>query len=708
MGGNSQPFLNTTGAAFHFQEFLPGAGLLSGSLEGYGAQNRFQSGQNFLELRGTPWMGQYWTFTAGDFRVPGTLVEFPFNNIFNPEIDGRGFKIEATHGDTHYTFFLGEETLTAGSRVSYRIQTPQTVMGVSALRRVATHLQVGIRAMQFSASPQSIAANPYLFPQGRDVSLARTLAVQSLYTPVTRLKIYAEASLPAAGAGSTVTSLLAGAAWQSPMFSWKANYTSEGALYLPLAGYFAGDRQGPFAEARFHPSKKLEFYGSASQYHNNLEHDANLPFLSSANLSAGVSATLPGNLSASAGVSLVHFSELAAGQDPIASNNRQLNAALTRAIRRHTLHVEAREIQLGMTAASQRQRSWEAGDSYQRQHFSVGGTVRYQQVSGSEQLNSVFFRGMAQANLGRFTAYGNVEVGNDLANKTVFATDAYNTSVAGVGLRLSSSWNLQAEAFRNRLNLILNPESIFLLQNGGALTGLSPAAENLSATSQWSLFFRVTKQLRWGAGLPAENLDRIAATAIPLVGEVQGAVQVKALAGAASAEGVTVSLDGARTAITGANGYYRFQDVPEGAHDVALALAELPADYDPGGVQKTRIVVQPRHVARADLEVLPLVSVSGKLSGPEGAALDGIVIHMAPTGRYTTTGVDGSFAFHNVHEGNFEMTLDKTTLPENGELLSPVSVFAVVRLGASVAPVEYRIAIHSTPSKPIRKVLDKK
>lgn len=52
---------------------LPGIGLLSGNLEGYGAQNRFQSGTNFLELRGAPWMGQHWTIEAGDFRQAGII-----------------------------------------------------------------------------------------------------------------------------------------------------------------------------------------------------------------------------------------------------------------------------------------------------------------------------------------------------------------------------------------------------------------------------------------------------------------------------------------------------------------------------------------------------------------------------------------------------------------------------------------------------------
>ena len=75
MGGNSQPFINTTGTAFHFQEFLPGIGLFSGNLEGYGAQNRFQSGLNFLELRGAPRVAQV---TGGTGIIEEPPVPFPW------------------------------------------------------------------------------------------------------------------------------------------------------------------------------------------------------------------------------------------------------------------------------------------------------------------------------------------------------------------------------------------------------------------------------------------------------------------------------------------------------------------------------------------------------------------------------------------------------------------------------------------------------
>jgi hypothetical protein len=707
MGGNQQDLLNTTGTAFHFQELLPGLGFLTGSLEGYGAQNRFQTGYNFLELKDTPWMGHYWTFTGGDFHVSANLVPFPFNNIFTPEINGRGGKVQAVHGNTQYMFFYGEQTLNAGPRVAYLITTPQRVMGASVVRKLAPQWLVGARVMQFSTSLQAIADNPYLFPAGRSTPVVRTMALQSSYTPVKQLKIYAEASRPMAETAHTVTSVLAGASWECPAVTVRANYVSQGTLYYPLAGYYAGDRQGPFVEARLRPWKGLELYGSASRYRNNLEHDASLPLLNSTSTALGISTLLPGKISANAQLSTVAYSDQASGQDTVTSNNRQISAALSRTVGRQTIQVSWRDIRMDIEPSPQRQRSSEVGDSYQFRHFALGGAVRYQQVTGSQRLNSLFFRGMAQANLGPFSAFANVEVGNDMANQTVFSTEAYRTSVVGASLRMKRGWNLQAEMFRNQLNFTMNPENIFLLENGEALAGVSPAAASLAAMSQWSFYFRLAKQLRWGGGLPTENPGQFAATAAPLVGSVEGVVKLKTLAAASDAPGIPVSLDGSQTEFTGPDGHYYFKNVPEGPHEVALALAQLPADFDPGDTRKSQVLVQPRRPTRADFEVLPLVTIQGRVLGPEQAALEDIVIRLAPGSRYTTTNQQGAFTFYNVREGDFQLALDPKSLPENAALSSSATVPVAVRVGAAPPSLEFTFVVNTT-QKPIRKVLDRK
>jgi hypothetical protein len=706
LGGNQQPLLNTTGTAFHFQEFLPGIGFLSGSLEGYGSQG-FQTGYSFLQLRGVPWMGHYWTFTGGDFRVSANLVPFPFNNIYTPEINARGGKVQVEHGDTQYVFFYGETTLTAGPRVAYLITTPQWVMGASVVRKVAPHWLIGARIMQFSTSPQSIADNPDLFPAGHTIPLVRTMALQSSYTPVKQLKFYGEVSRPEADDQRKVTSVLVGASWEGTVVTVRANYVSQGILYYPLAGYYAGDRQGPYGEVQFHPWKRLALFGSASRYRNNLEHDATLPLLNSTSTALGISTLLPGKISANGQLSTINYSDQTLGEATVISNNRQISAALSRTIGHQTIQINWRDIRMDTQPSPQRQRSSEVGDNYQFSHFMLGGSVRYQQMTGSERLNSLFFRGLAQANVGPFSAFANVEIGNDMANQTVFSTEAYRTSVVGMSMRLKRGWNLQAEMFRNSLNLTLNPENIFLLENGTALAGISPAAVSLSAMSQWSFYFRLSKQLQFGAGLPAENPNQLIASAAPLVGSVEGVVKLQSLANAAAVPGIPISLDGSQTEVTGPDGHYYFKNVPEGPHEVALALAQLPADFDPDGAVKSQVLVQPRRPSRADFEVVPLMTIQGRVVGPEKVPLEDIVIRLAPGSRYTTTNKQGVFTFYNVREGDFQLDLDPKTLPEGGSVTSPVPIPVAVRVGGTPPPLEFTFVIITT-QKPIRKVLDRK
>jgi len=240
-----------------------------------------------------------------------------------------------------------------------------------------------------------------------------------------------------------------------------------------------------------------------------------------------------------------------------------------------------------------------------------------------------------------------------------------------------------------------------VLQNG-----CSPLADSLAATGQWSVYFRVSRQIRWGGGLPTENLDQLVAAAVPLTGAVEGIVRLRVMAGNSLAAGIPVTLDQGRVALTSSDGRYRFDDVPEGEHMAALS-EDLPADFDPGAHNQVRLAVLARHIARADFEVLPLASLTGDVTGPEGAVLEGIVIRLHPGDRYTTTATDGHFSFYNLHEGDFEVVLDQTTLPDNQRLASPSPVPAVVRLGSPAPPTAF--AVHVQVSvKPVRKVLELK
>ena len=101
------------------------------------------------------------------------------------------------------------------------------------------------------------------------------------------------------------------------------------------------------------------------------------------------------------------------------------------------------------------------------------------------------------------------------------------------------------------------------------------------------------------------------------------------------------------------------------------------------------------------------MTIQGKVQGPDQAPLEGIVIRLTPGARYTTTNKQGVFTLYNVHEGDFELTLDAKSLPDDGALSSPATVPVAVRVDAAPSPLEFTFVVNAA-QKPIRKVLDRK
>ena len=343
--------------------------------------------------------------------------------------------------------------------------------------------------------------------------------------------------------------------------------------------------------------------------------------------------------------------------------------SLSKTVKKHNLILQARNLNLTSTDYSEKQKSLEIQDNVHYAGFGAGGAVRAQQQSGAGQVqNSLFFRGNLDWRFRRMSFYGQFETGNDLVNKTSFATNTASTTVAGISIPVRKRWTLQAEAFRTRLLSTLNPINILLLQAQG--TGVADLLNNFN---QWSFFLRLTRSTRWGAQLPEE----VAGGSVNEVvyGAVEGFVYDSAT-GSHGAPGVSVRLDQSRTASTDLTGRYRFADVPEGRHSVELDLMDLSADLSPGPAAPSGIAVKPRGVARVDLRVVKAGSaivgmVRGIAKDDEGVVRrENIVLNLSPAGTYTTCDNDGAFGFFNLEPGQYLVSLDKTTLPESYVLVS--------------------------------------
>ena len=254
---------SAAGVAAHLEDVLPGLGRLTINSESLGNRGRYQSGDDYVRLQGLVVDGFRFGLVGGDFRVPSNLLEPMFGNFFFPEIAARGFLVEATKGDRTFAMYAGSETLPLIPVNFFRARAPQSLFAMSARRGFGKRLRLGARLMRLSGTEQQIETSPFLFmlpPERRFRGLTSVIS-QSTYQIGPRLRLYGEGSGSATERSESLQaykqspfSAAAGVVWDSKPFTLKGNYVYQSISYLPLPGYFLGDRRGPYAEARYRRS----------------------------------------------------------------------------------------------------------------------------------------------------------------------------------------------------------------------------------------------------------------------------------------------------------------------------------------------------------------------------------------------------------------------------------------------------------------------
>ncbi len=705
----SQLSSGLTGVNFRFEEFLPSAGLLSGNLSGYRSDGGLEPADNYLRFHGLIRQGLRWDFDAGDFRAPATLLPNPFTNLFFPEINARGIEISASDANRSFSLFYGGETLLAGPRIPFRISIPQRILGASARRKFG-RFEIGSRLLLLHNTARDPSQDSS-FPAGRDFGSAANLTLYTTYTFNDHLRWYSEVTAARVNSADQTPdpaplSYFFGPAWESPRLTVRVNYAHLTRSYFPLAGFWVGDREGPYGEIRIKPLSRVELFASANQYKTTSKAEDRLPLMKTDAESVGASFEMPLQFSFVAQLSSATFHSSDPTRDGTQDvSDRQWTAALSRRFGPQTVRVTARDTRLVANGMASREKSGELEDMVQIGHVVIGGGVRAQQSAGTERRNAVYARGSAQINAGPFSAFGLYESGKDLANHTVFSTNSINSAIVGVTLRVNRRWSVQAEAFRSRLMSEINPESQFV--QGNQNLALDPV---LNRFNQWSFLFRVSRTFGWGAALPPMGLDQFTARRIPITGSVEGVVWVLNATGRQPAEEVTIALESGRSAVTDRQGRYRFDGVAEGEHIATLDMEALPAHYNPGPNAKARVVIGPRKVARADFEVYSLGGIAGTVTARPGSgfeSLEGIVVRLEPGDRYTTTSRDGGFAFYNVPEGAYQVRIDPKTLPPDAVIAGPDARPVEMRSGTAGSAVVLEIERKAAArERPTRRVFD--
>lgn len=664
---SGQRMIDISGSSARFDLLLPRLGILRGNLEGYRSQSHLRLGDNFIELPALGWQGFRWGLTGGDFRLASSLTQFRFSNIIYPDLNLRGGRITATRGRHQFSVFHGIQTLQSGPRIPYRLSTGQRVSGAEARFLLGEHVEFGLRLLDIQAGSGRDVSNPW-FTWGQQFEHARNLNAQLLYSPLKHLRLYSEAGAgKASEPASPALSAIAGASWESDRLTVRANYARQTALYLPVAGFFLGDRQGPYAELRLRPFRRVEFFGSANQSRNNLAADPSQPSFSSRSQSAGASLQLPGRFMVTGQTSRLLFdSHQPEALQQHHSDHRIWSGTIARPLGRHNFRYSVRDLRLAQPGRLDRQRSHEVEDTFQWKALVLSGALRLDRSLIEQSRSTLYGRGNVQVRARRLSAYAYLEAGRDLVNESLLTTSAIASSVLGANLHLGGGWDLQAEAFRYSLRSALNPGNLFVLQSQGV--GIPSSFAGLN---QWSFFTRLNKQLTFGAPMPTRNDGSGRSSEARAPGSIEGFVFETREGGRVPVPSVAVAIDNSDSVLTAHDGRYRFPRVAEGPHHVALAVDQLPAEFDPGPPPPEYIVVQPGLTARLDFTVFRLASFCGTVQAPPDSDLDKILIRLEATAGYTTPESNGRFCFYNLQAGDYVVLLSKDTIREGFKLVSP-------------------------------------
>ncbi|MCC7497217.1 MAG: hypothetical protein IT160_06545 [Bryobacterales bacterium] len=681
-GGFENP-RSTTGVAAEFRYILPAGMLLEGKAENYAASG-FRLTENYLTLRGLGVGAWRLEFNAGDFSMPGRPLDFFLPQLYTPLFRLRGARVQGLRGRLGWSAYAGGVTYLEGPRLPFSVLSPQMRGGGEITWKASEALQFAGEVDAVTTQPDTGLDRPYLLQPGRRYARAGQASVMASWKPREHFRLFGEAAYTGGKpfdkttvAPSPWNALLA-AEYDNGRLAGRASYARQTAGYMPVAGYYTGDRGLTYAEGRVRPWRRVDLYASAGSQTNNFEHNPAVWTFRSKTVNTGASVEAIGGVNVAVQISRMELTSDAPGGERTLTANGQLMLMASKSYGRYSSRFSWQNFDMRYGGKTSEQGALEGEQSVRLGRWTSSAAVRYGTSQAQERRNSIFIRGMVQGQFRRVTVHAFTESGRDLANDTLFAMNQLQTSVAGFSTPIGRRWNFQAEVLRTRIATALNPQSAFVLASHGV-----PVSMALGGLNRVNVFFRLTRSLSWGGPSPVSLAARNLAGVTPVSGTIEGIVTE---GGAAAIAGIPIVLDGYRRAFTDANGRYRFSDVLQGNHQIELSPRELPAEYNPAASNLASIYVRSARTERRDFQVVRLSSLRGQVLAPPNSKLDEVVIHLGGSRRTTTPDEDGRFAFYNLPAGDYVVTLDESTISEDRRLVGPAK--AAVTLEAGAEPVE--------------------
>jgi hypothetical protein len=639
-------------------DFTPGLGLIEANLGVYSSNSGIRDGLSYLTLDRLQLGNERISLTGGDFSVAPDSLLSSFGNGIAPTLQMTGFRVH-TEGNRHtFRAFWGKETLLQGLGIPLMTPAGQNVGGVEGSMSFSSKFALGGRVLYLSReSPSALSSLFANIGGGPALPAALTTKVDATYIPFRFLQTIAELGYSRFQAGADTAwhpSYLGGLVFLSSRVKANASISNQASSYLPVAGYFTGARRQLVLQGAYKITHWMNVSGSMTD-----QKLTSIQYLGGTNYhgtssSVGASFLFPHEFTLSGQYSNARYDSIVSSTSLINWQHASLfTVVASRAFARHAVHLSGIQLRSTGTGGPQGQTSLELQDDIRIKQITLSGASRFQQTSeGGVLHDGLYGRGGVQAALKRLSFYARFEFGSDLASRSLFTTSATTTNTFGVQYRARSGWNVSADVWRSHLALNVTPDSTAVLALNLPVLPLN------SSQNQWTAMVRLSKQLHWGPAVTGADVAGYATRSTPRIGRIEGMISVVHPKTAPSlVSGVPVLLDGFRSAISDATGHYRFSNVSQGIHTIAIDERRLPVEFIVPKHEGQTTTVDGQRTTRVDFEVRATGRVEGMVIAADKQLLTGLFVKLEPGGQYTFVDPDGHFSMEGIPEGGYDLSI---------------------------------------------------
>lgn len=669
--------------------------------------NRVLLGRTFVGLRDVKLKGLTWTFQGGDTSALPSVSEYSFSNLFAPRFNFAGAFAQGLSPTTTVTLSAGR---VAALRNIFGTDTEVLDQDVAFLK--ARHRRSDV--FEFSLRASGVRTRD-LKEFTHFIDESRQAGGGIRYRPVGLVEVVADAAYTSfrrrgVEALEQDASGFVGTLWAVPGGWVQLNAQRFSAGEFPVLHNSLTDREGLFAAGEYDLTRCLRVFGGVDGYLTNLDPAA---------------------------------SALADVAPPRSRFVRSFGGVRTRLSNRSfvTLRVEdgRRESQPIKTGRDSESDTgllgaewqgtfgpWSTFARYARRSNvelkSVGGTFlqhdgtaqvffnprRGWQLFGSVQVTRRDDREGGGQGFRQLTGGGQVQVPH---RNLWFRAEATATETEDLGLDFTSERQALTVGFFGQLSpgtslafdlYVDRSPTVFLEGSPWTTRSTLRLVRTLS-----------TGSVRVGAVGAATTVGRPPARG---VGSITGQIFADWNANDARDEGeealagITLAVGSLAKVSSGADGQFRFAQVPAGQQKVGLDVAALPVDYDVPKVPQVDLDIERDKTARISFGLVPLGSVRGGVyrdangSGnlDEGdEPIDGAVL-VLDQGARSELARGGAFRFDAVRVGHHVLRLLADSLPSGAEIQGPAEIGVDLARAEMNPQVTFLIRLERRPE--IRKV----